>query len=114
MKTLTLQEIQTEFAAAQAYGESLGKAYWEPAEVHKDVWRREGAAAERVKTLKELLSMKREAHNEREALSPMAIVSRVSGDDIPPFTDEKVRRLQYVKAFDIEKLLAASLETERS
>ena len=59
----------------------------------------------RADTLKELLSKKREAYNEREAISPMNIVNRVSGDGIPPFTDENVRQLQYVKVWDIEKLL---------
>lgn len=59
----------------------------------------------RANTLKELLSKKREAYNEREVISPMNIVNRVSGDGIPPFTDENVRYLQYVKVWDIEKLL---------
>lgn len=65
----------------------------------------------RIDTLKEVLSMKREAYNEREAISPMNIVNRVSGDGIPPFTDENVRQLQYVKVWDIEKLLESSIPT---
>lgn len=59
----------------------------------------------RIETLEELLSMKWEAYNEKEALSPMLIVSRVAGDKLPPMTNETVRQLQYVKVFDIEKLL---------
>jgi hypothetical protein len=64
----------------------------------------------RIDTLKELLSKKREAYNEREAISPMNIVNRVYGDGIPPFTDENVRQLQYVKVWDIEKMLEDILE----
>ncbi|MBP9771443.1 MAG: hypothetical protein KBD16_00750 [Candidatus Pacebacteria bacterium] len=62
----------------------------------------------RVDVLKEVLSRKWEAYNEREAISPMAIVSRVSGDGVPPMTDENVRQLQYVKVFDVEKLLESA------
>ena len=66
----------------------------------------------RIDTLEELLSKKWEAYNEREAISPMNIVSRVSGDDVPQMTDENVRQLQYVKVWDIEKLLEAAKATQ--
>lgn len=59
----------------------------------------------RAETLEELLSMKHEAINEREAISPMGILNRTADQDTPPFTDENVRRLQYVKVWDIEKML---------
>lgn len=35
-------------------GEREGKAYWEPAEVHKNVWREEGAKAERERIIQKL------------------------------------------------------------
>jgi hypothetical protein len=66
----------------------------------------------RIDTLKEVLSNKREAYNEREAISPMLIVSRVSGDGVPPMTNENVRQLQYVKVWDVEKLLEAAEATQ--
>lgn len=64
----------------------------------------------RIDTLKEVLSRKWEAYNEREAISPMGIVNRVSGDGVPPMKAENVRQLQYVKVWDVEKLLQEAQE----
>lgn len=59
----------------------------------------------RIETLKELLKMKWEAYNEKEAISPMGIISVGQSEGLPRPTDANVRQLQYVKVWDIEKLL---------
>ncbi len=61
----------------------------------------------KIEALQEVLGMKREAVQEREAISPMAIVS-VDMSEAPhvgPMTNFNIRQLQYVKVWDIEKLL---------
>lgn len=53
--------------------------------------------------LNEILGMKRVAINEKEAISPMGIVSISQGDGHTPPPTYNIRNLQYVKVFDIQK-----------
>lgn len=58
---------------------------------------------EKKKIVKDILNMSREAVNEKEAISPLFMVSVTYEDKIIPSPEWNIRPLQFVKIFDIEK-----------
>lgn len=58
-----------------------------------------------IETLEKVLSKKWEAYNEKEAISPMNIVSVAHAENMDVPSGATIRNLRYVKVWDIEKML---------
>ena len=59
-----MKDETEKLAAAEKHGYEAGKAYWEPSEYHKEIWRKEARIEERKEIYDDLIKIADKTENE--------------------------------------------------